>query len=82
VVDRVKFEDMDAESQLKTAMRADIWLGIHGNGLTHLVWTLSGAAVIELFPANSFLRDYELLSYALEHNYYNVVSLMSQSGST
>jgi hypothetical protein len=72
VVERVKFETMDAKSQIETAMRADIWLGIHGNGLTHLVWTLSGATVVELFPITCFIRDYELLSYALQHNYYTV----------
>ncbi|KAJ9116174.1 hypothetical protein QFC20_000854 [Naganishia adeliensis] len=69
-VDVVKFEHLNAKEQIEAVYDADIIIGVHGNGLTHIVWAKPGATVIEAFPVGTFIRDYELLSYALDHKYY------------
>lgn len=52
-VEMVKFENMTPQEQLKVAYDTDVFVGIHGNGLTHLVWARPGATVIEVFPVGS-----------------------------
>lgn len=55
-VDVVKFENMTPREQLQVAYDTDVFVGIHGNGLTHLVWARPGATVIEVFPVGSEFR--------------------------
>ena len=50
---------------------------MHGNGLTHLLWLPPSSAVIELFPAKVFQRDYQTAAAALGHNYTAIVSQLS-----
>jgi len=54
-----------------------VLLGVHGNGLTHLLWLPPSSAVIELFPAKVFQRDYQTAAAALGHNYTAIVSQLS-----
>lgn len=55
--------------------RADgkVMIGIHGNGLTHEMWMPEDATLIEMFPPETFLRDYQSVAQVLNHQYYAVV---------
>jgi len=68
----VRFEEMSMVEQIGMAYDADIILGIHGMGLTHSIWTRSGATVVEIFPTGSFLPDCQLMTMALQHNHIAV----------
>ena len=49
-------------------------LGIHGNGLTSLVWMRPNprSTVIEIFYPGGFLSDYEWTTRALGMRHYGV----------
>ncbi|KAJ7158755.1 hypothetical protein C8R46DRAFT_1110180 [Mycena filopes] len=74
-----EFHDVHAErisldEQVKMAGRTTIMLGVHGNGLTHLVLmrpTLV-SAVVEMFIPGGFARDYEWTSRSLGMTHYSV----------
>lgn len=55
----VEAEKMTKEEQLDLAARTTIMLGVHGNGLTHLLWmpATPRSAVIEMFVVDGFARD-------------------------
>jgi hypothetical protein len=67
-------EDMTPDEQFREVAQANVMIGIHGNGLTHLIWLQSGAAVIEMFPQNVFQRDYQTAAAVLGFNYTGIVS--------
>ncbi|ORX41015.1 hypothetical protein BD324DRAFT_640712 [Kockovaella imperatae] len=63
----VEAEHMTKEEQVALAARTTIMLGVHGNGLTHLVWmpATPRSAVIEMFFKGGFARDYQWTAHAL-----------------
>ncbi|WVO17415.1 hypothetical protein L204_105107 [Cryptococcus depauperatus] len=63
----VEAEKMSKEEQFALAGRTTIMLGVHGNGLTHLIWmpATPRSAVIELFYKGGFARDYQWTAHAL-----------------
>lgn len=52
-------------------------IGVHGNGLTHQLWMPSGGTVVELFPRDAFLRDYQVVAEALGHHHIVIVRIPS-----
>ncbi|KAG8900641.1 hypothetical protein FRB99_005834 [Tulasnella sp. 403] len=70
----VHAEKLSKEEQIQLAARTTVMLGIHGNGLTHLVWMPSTplSTVIEIFTPNGFARDYQWTSRALGLKHYAV----------
>ncbi|RDB23569.1 hypothetical protein Hypma_009271 [Hypsizygus marmoreus] len=67
-------EKMTKDEQVKAAARTTILLGVHGNGLTHLVFMkpTRASAVIELFYPGGFAHDYHWTSRALGMDHYAV----------
>ncbi len=80
-------ETMNKDAQIAQAAKTTVMLGVHGNGLSHLLWmpqsstsveagdvkTTSGQrAVIELFYPGGFAHDYHWTSRALGHAHYAV----------
>ncbi|KAG8878864.1 hypothetical protein FRB97_002151 [Tulasnella sp. 331] len=67
-------ERMTREEQIQMAANTTIMLGVHGNGLTHLVWMPSTplSTVIEIFYPGGFARDYEWTARALGHRHYGI----------
>lgn len=62
----VRFQDYSIADQIKIAARHDAMVGMHGNGLTNLLWL--GAErkdrefVCEIFPTD-YVYDYQLFGY-------------------
>lgn len=47
----VELERMTFREQLQLALDADVWLGVHGNGLTWSAMMQAGSALVELWPS-------------------------------
>ncbi|KIM42075.1 hypothetical protein M413DRAFT_71332 [Hebeloma cylindrosporum] len=60
-------ERMTKDDQVKAAARTTIMLGVHGNGLTHLVFMKPNRAstVIEIFYPKGFAHDYHWTTRSL-----------------
>lgn len=65
-------EKLPKDAQLGLSSRTDILIGVHGNGLSHLMWMPRGSHVIEIFAKGGFMRDYQMLTSSLGHHYYAV----------
>ncbi|WWD20713.1 hypothetical protein CI109_105189 [Kwoniella shandongensis] len=70
----VEAERMTKEEQFALAGRTTIMLGVHGNGLTHLLWmpATPRSAVIEMFYKGGFARDYQWTAHALGIRHFAV----------
>jgi len=66
---KIPFQD-----QVATISRADIFIGVHGNGLTHILWMDPGPkkAVFEFQPATCTVTDYTPLAQAAGVQHYMV----------
>ncbi|KAJ6576434.1 hypothetical protein DFH09DRAFT_1451610 [Mycena vulgaris] len=70
----VHAERLSLDEQVKYAGRTTILLGVHGNGLTHLVLMKPNrvSAVLEMFFPGGFARDYEWTSRSLGMTHYSI----------
>jgi hypothetical protein len=71
-VESIRFEDLTWEEQVKAAARSDILVGVHGNGLTNLLWLPSHGMAIELFNENVHQYDYQMLAEAMQVDYFGI----------
>ncbi|QRW23929.1 hypothetical protein RhiXN_10253 [Rhizoctonia solani] len=64
----VEAEHISREEQVRIAARTTVMLGVHGNGLTHLIMMpiTPLSTVIELFYPGGFARDYQWTVRPLE----------------
>ncbi|GJF00117.1 hypothetical protein PsYK624_163960 [Phanerochaete sordida] len=69
-----KAELLSKEQQLELVARTTVLLGVHGNGLTHLIMMSPTpvSTVIELFFPGGFAHDYEWTARALGHKHFAV----------
>ncbi|KAG5645626.1 hypothetical protein DXG03_005617 [Asterophora parasitica] len=70
----IQAERLTKDEQVRAAERSTILLGVHGNGLTHLVFMkpTRASAVIELFYPGGFAHDYHWTARALGMDHYAV----------
>lgn len=66
----VDFASLSFKEQIQVTAGSDILLGVHGNGLSHTLFLPSRAALIELFPKNSFRVEYRIFANARGLPYY------------
>ncbi|KAH0829221.1 hypothetical protein J3R83DRAFT_2785 [Lanmaoa asiatica] len=73
-VNVVSMDKLSHAEQLRLAARTTIMMGVHGNGLTSLVWMKPSpqSTVIEFFYPGGFARDYEYTSRALGMVHYGI----------
>ncbi|KAF9018513.1 hypothetical protein BDZ89DRAFT_1073852 [Hymenopellis radicata] len=66
--------DMSREKQIQVAARTTVLVGIHGNGLSHLVFMppTKASAVVEIFNPPGFAHDYEWTARALGMTHYAI----------
>ena len=58
VIEKVTFEEMSLHDQMRTVRETDIFFGMHGAGLTHILWLPEHAVVVEVLP-----KDFHYLFY-------------------
>ncbi|PCH43589.1 hypothetical protein WOLCODRAFT_138454 [Wolfiporia cocos MD-104 SS10] len=70
----VQAERLTKEEQLALAARTTVLLGVHGNGLTHLIMmpVTPISTVIEIFYPGGFAHDYEWTTHALGMRHFAV----------
>jgi hypothetical protein len=72
-VNIVAMDKLTRDEQIRLAARTTIMMGVHGNGLTHLIWMNNlnpRATVMEFFYPDGFAEDYEFTSRALGIRHY------------
>lgn len=71
-VNVVNMEKLSREAQIRLAARTTIMMGVHGNGLTSLLWMKLSprTTVMEFFYPGGFTRDYQNTAYSLGISYY------------
>nr|XP_031858488.1 uncharacterized protein CI109_006133 [Kwoniella shandongensis]KAA5525560.1 hypothetical protein CI109_006133 [Kwoniella shandongensis] len=67
-----KMEKISHEEQIRNVADVDIMIGVHGDGLTHQLWMPEGGVVIEVFPPDTFLPEYQIIADVLHHEYIPV----------
>jgi hypothetical protein len=68
-------DKLSRDEQIRLSARTTIMMGVHGNGLTHLLWMNAQnprATVIEFFYPGGFAEDYEFTARALGIRHYGV----------
>ncbi|GFZ43816.1 hypothetical protein JCM24511_01536 [Saitozyma sp. JCM 24511] len=84
-------EFVDAQMETKSrieqfcmALRSDVIMGVHGNGLSHALWMKPGSAMIEVSvawfsrtkfsadPFRSCTLDYAMIGELMRHDYYAI----------
>lgn len=58
----VDFARLSWADQVRATGGADLLVGVHGNGLTNLLWLPDNASVLEVFPAGMHHYDYQFLA--------------------
>ncbi|WVR05900.1 hypothetical protein IAU60_002926 [Kwoniella sp. DSM 27419] len=74
-VNIVSMDKLTRDEQIRLSARTTIMMGVHGNGLTHLLWMNAQnprSTVIEFFFPGGFAEDYEFTSRALGIRHYGV----------
>ncbi|KAI4517334.1 hypothetical protein K525DRAFT_211140 [Schizophyllum commune Loenen D] len=71
-VNVVSMDKLSRMQQIQLAARTTIMMGVHGNGLTSLIWMNSSprATVMEFFFPGGFAYDYEYTSRAMGLTHY------------
>ncbi|KAG8990584.1 hypothetical protein FRB90_001698 [Tulasnella sp. 427] len=67
-------EELTPEEQLAIAAETTIMIGVHGNGLTHLLWMplTPLTTVMEIFYPGGFAKDYEWTARVLGFTHYAI----------
>ena len=59
--------------QIQLISNTDVLIGVHGNGLSHLLFLPDHASIIELFPPDNHHLDYHLFADARNISYYGLL---------
>lgn len=68
----MQFDAMTVAEQVRLSAHVNLMVGVHGNGLTNLLWMPRHGAVMELFAADWHFYDYQILSEVSKHLYSGV----------
>jgi glycoprotein 2-beta-D-xylosyltransferase len=64
------FEELTIEEQLNTIVQTDVFVGMHGAGLTHVLFLKSNGALIELVPSRQIPIHFDLMASINNVNYH------------
>ncbi|MCG5238941.1 glycosyltransferase 61 family protein [Azospirillum doebereinerae] len=71
-VDAVDYAELPWHEQVRRTAGYDLLVGVHGNGMTNLLWLPPHGAVLEIFPAGAHHYDYQILAELKRHAYFGV----------
>lgn len=69
----VDFAKMTFHEQIRQVAHTDILIGVHGNGLSHLLFLPPNSSVIELFPPDNHHLDYRVFAATRGLDYYGIL---------
>lgn len=70
----IDFALISFQEQVNTIGNTDVLVGVHGNGLSHLLFLPVGARIIEIFPPDAHRLDYRLFADARGVEYVGIIS--------
>jgi hypothetical protein len=62
-------EDYTPLEQIRVASECDVLIGVHGNGLSHVLWMQPERYVVEIYWQFPYQFDYMTASQLMRHNY-------------
>ena len=62
-------EDLSPFAQFTAARSCRLLVGVHGNGLSHMIWMPPRSTVVEFFYGQQFRYDYATLAQLMGHTY-------------
>lgn len=62
-------QDYEPLHQIQLAAASHVWIGAHGNGLSHALWMKPGSRIVEYFWNYDFYFDYATLAELMGHEY-------------
>jgi len=68
----VDFTGMSWPDQVRCCAKSDVMIGVHGNGLTNLLWLPPHATVIEIFPEGVHHYDYQMMAEIVHLDYFGL----------
>ena len=61
-------KELSSEQQARQSYRCDVMMGVHGAGLTHVLWMYPGSAVVELLdPEHNGAAYYRNVAHLSGH---------------
>jgi hypothetical protein len=66
------FAELPWQDQVRLTASHDVLVGVHGNGLTNLLWLPPHGTAIELFNENVAQYDYQLMAEVMGLDYFGV----------
>lgn len=69
-VEEVDFATMSWREQVAYCARTDLLVGLHGNGLTNLLWQQPHSVAIELFQRGFHAYDYQMMAEMVGIDYF------------
>ena len=74
-IQKVCLEDLDFPAQVALCARAELIVGLHGAGLSNMLWAPSGAKVLEIrFKGDSHNNCYFSLASAMDQSYWYLLA--------
>ncbi|QPG94344.1 hypothetical protein C2857_005739 [Epichloe festucae Fl1] len=72
----VDFAKFSIAEQFKMVRETDLLVGVHGAGLTHIMFLPPGSAVVEILPSGFAHRGFRNLAQMLGHDYFRAHAKM------
>ena len=72
VVTEIDFGSFSWRDQVLQAAQTDVVVGVHGNGLSNLLWLPRDAAVVEIFPPDFHAFDYQVMAELVGLSYFGI----------
>jgi Glycosyltransferase 61 len=72
VVGEIDFASISWQEQVKHVAQLDVLVGVHGNGLTNLLWLPPHAVVIEIFQRGLHTYDYQMMAEVAGITYFGI----------
>lgn len=69
----VDFANLTFKEQINIAANTDVLLGVHGNGMSHVLFLPPTATVIELFPLDCFRVEYRIFAQSRGLHYFGFI---------
>jgi hypothetical protein len=69
-VTEVDYGALPWQQQVRLTAAHDVLLGVHGNGLTNMLWMRPGSLVLEFFPDGAHHYDYQFLAELCGLDYF------------
>jgi hypothetical protein len=71
-VDEIDFATISWHEQVEYCAQLDVLVGVHGNGLTNLLWLPPHAVVIEIFQKGFHAYDYQMMAEIAGIDYFGL----------